>query len=501
MRYHQVMEENIRRFGEYRALFFEGREFTNQELYSEANRVAGGLRALGLEPGEAVVTHMSNCPEVAQVYGACRLNSMVVCPTVFLLAEDEMRYIISHSEARAVVTSPPFLEKIRGAVEGLQHVKYIIVAEGAGTDGGMDLEGIKSGQPARIEPAAGSDRDPCVLIYTSGTTGRPKGVMLSESNLYSNAVSMISSAGIDRDEVALSALPLSHSFGLTVGNGSYISGNFGIIQRWFNPQEVLELTERFKVTSMAGVPTMYALLAAHPEAEKYDTGSWRRLVVGASPCPRELHAAFFERFGIELMEGYGLSEASPIVAFNRPGMPVKKGSVGPAIEGVEVRIVDEEGGPVEQGDIGEVTVRGPNVMLGYYKDPGATAEAIRDGWLFTGDMGRQDQDGYLFLVERKKDLIIRGGFNIYPKEVEEVLVTHPAVEDAVAVGRPNPVLGEEVVAFVVLRPGQEAGGEEIAAFTRGHLADYKVPVEIRILDELPRNVLGKVLRKELRGLL
>ncbi len=499
MQFHRIIEENVARFGEYRALYFEGKYYTNLELFSRAHRAAGGLRELGIEPGEVVVVHMSNSPDVGAVYGGCRLIGAVICPTLFLLSQEEMRYIIEDCQARAVVTTPEFEEKIEGAVENLKYVKNIIIAESPPAPGRLTLGELMEGQPERVQPEEVSEDELSVLLYTSGTTGKPKGVMLSHRNLYSSALSIIETQKIDRREVGFTALPLSHSFGLTVSSCGYMTGNFGVLQRWFNVDEFFELSQRFKINSMAGVPTMYALMVYHPRAHEYDTSSWKRMAVAAAPCPLELHQAFYERFGVRLMEGYGLTEAAPAVTVHHPGMPIKPGSVGQALIGVEVTIRGDMDEVLPAGVTGEVAVRGPNVMLGYYRRPEETEKVIRDGWLYTGDMGYLDEDGYLFLVERKKDLIIRGGFNIYPREVEEVLTAHPAVAEAAVVGKENPVMGEDVVAFVVANPGAQVTPEEIVAFSRERLATYKCPREVYLVDALPKNVLGKVMRKDLRA--
>jgi long-chain acyl-CoA synthetase len=294
-------------------------------------------------------------------------------------------------------------------------------------------------------------------------------------------------------------LPLSHSYGLTVMNAGNILGTKAVLLRWFNPELVLETIERFRVQSMAGVPTMYVYLLHYPEADRFDTSSMRSWGSGAAPLPIEIVEPFEKKFGGKLMEGYGLTEASPVVSAHRLSGVRKLGSVGQPIPGVEVAILDDDDRPVATGEAGEVCVRGPNVMLGYYRMPEETARTLRHGWLHTGDVGRLDADGFLYIVERKKDLIIRGGFNIYPREVEEVLYAHPDVAEAAVVGMPDALMGEDVLAFVALKSDGAVSEEALIAFCQDRLARYKCPKRVRFVPALPKSPIGKILRKTLRA--
>jgi long-chain acyl-CoA synthetase len=281
-------------------------------------------------------------------------------------------------------------------------------------------------------------------------------------------------------------------------NAGNILGTKSVLLRWFTPDRVLETIERFRVQSMAGVPTMYVYLLNYPEGDRFDTSSMRSWGSGAAPLPLEIVQPFEKKFGGRLMEGYGLTEASPVVSAHRLSGVRKLGSVGQPIPGVEVAIVDDADRPLPAGEPGEVCVRGPNVMLGYYRLPDETAKALRNGWLHTGDVGRVDEDGFLYIVERKKDLIIRGGFNIYPREVEEVLYAHPQIAEAAAFGVPDPLMGEEVVAFVALKPGATADADDVISFCQARLAKFKCPKQVRFVAALPKSPIGKILRKELR---
>ena len=484
-------EDSVRTWGEYVSLAFEGREWTNVEQQRAANRFAHALRGLGVGPGDRVVVLLPNCPEVLQAYAGILKTGAVIVPVVFLLGRDEVRHILADSEAKVVVTASAFVDKVEGFSGAL-----VLVGDGAGGDGWDALIGGESDVFASVDRA---DDDLAVILYTAGTTGHPKGVALSHANLASNARAAASLYELDRTAWALMVLPLSHSYGLTVMNAGNILGTKGVLLRWFNPEGVLETIQRYRVESMSGVPTMFVYLLHHPDASRFDTSSMRLWGSGAAPLPLEIVEPFERTFGGRILEGYGLTEASPVVSAHRLSGVRKLGSVGQALPGVVVAILDDDDRPLPTGEVGEVCVRGPNVMRGYYRLPEETARTLRNGWLHTGDVGRLDPDGYLFIVERKKDLIIRGGFNVYPREVEEVLYAHPAVAEAAAVGISDPLMGEDVVAFVALKPGALVEAEALIGFCQERLARYKCPRQIRFVDALPKSPIGKILRKELRS--
>jgi len=483
-------EENVGRFGEYVALHFEGRDITNVEQQRAATRVANALRRLGVGVGDRVVVLLPNCPEVTQAYGGILRVGAVIVPVVFLLSADEVRHIVADSEAKVVITSSELAPKVDGWTGSV-----VLVGGGSQALAWEELISRESEVASIVER---DDVDLAVILYTAGTTGRPKGVALSHGNLASNARSAASLYELDRDAWALSVLPLSHSYGLTVMNAGNILGTKSVLLRWFTPDRVLETIERFRVQSMAGVPTMYVYLLNYPEADRFDTSSMRSWGSGAAPLPLEIVQPFEKKFGGRLMEGYGLTEASPVVSAHRLSGVRKLGSVGQPIPGVEVAILDDADRPLPVGEPGEVCVRGPNVMLGYYRLPDETAKTLRNGWLHTGDVGRVDEDGFLYIVERKKDLIIRGGFNIYPREVEEVLYAHPHIAEAAAIGMPDPLMGEEVVAFVALKSGATADADDVISFCQARLAKFKCPKQVRFVAALPKSPIGKILRKELR---
>ncbi len=343
------------------------------------------------------------------------------------------------------------------------------------------------------------DTDTAVILYTSGTTGKPKGAELTHSNLRRNVEVALSLLGMeDGAVVVLGALPLFHSFGQTCGLNACIraGGTLTLIPR-FDPAKALEIIQRDKVNVFEGVPTMYGAMLNCAEREQFDTSTLTVCASGGASLPVELLKGFEEAFGCKILEGYGLSETSPIASFNHPDRERKPGSIGTPIDGVEMKVVDEDGKEVDAGEVGEIVIRGHNVMKGYWNKPDATEESIRDGWFYTGDMAKIDEDGYFFIVDRKKDLIIRGGYNIYPREIEEILYEHAAVREAAVIGVPHDDLGEEVGAAVALKEGQEADADELKAFVKERVAAYKYPRHVWFVDDLPKGPTGKILKREI----
>ena len=515
---------NCLHYGEFTALIYEDlqqqevREYTNIQIAREATQLAAGLRALGMQKGDRVIVMMLNCPEVIISYQAIARAGAVIIPVLPLLKGPEVRYIAENSAAKAIITSPVLLPLLQSALTDLPSLRYIIstgdvgaqfnapgeshpyeilaykdvLARGNshGDDYLRDLEGLS------LSPV-----DTAVILYTSGTTGNPKGVELTHRNVVSNAVS---SRGADSDgeinqrvgEMQLAILPLAHAYGLVASNVGYLNGTKAVLHPRFDTTAVLSAIERYHVNAFAGVPAMFVALLYTPDTEKYDTSSLHYCVSGSAPLPLSILEGFEQKFHCQILEGYGLSEASAVLSGHTLDMPRKPGSVGKPIANVEVQIVDENDQPVRVGEVGEIIARGPNVMKGYYNMPDATQATLRDGWLYTGDMGRFDEDGYLYIVERKKDLIIRGGFNVYPHDVEEALNSHPAVIESAVIGIPSQRMGEEVKAFVVARG--EVDAETLKAYCREKLANYKTPSEIEFVNALPRNAVGKIDKKELR---
>lgn len=503
----QLADYNARQFGEYTFLTFNDRDYSNLEVSRLSNRLANGLRVLGVARGERVAVLMPNCPEVIISFQAILNSGAIVVPLLFLLGAREVRYILQDSGATTVITAQKFLDKVREAADGLPNIKNIILADG-------DAPGVHSLQKL-IE--RGSDNfamvdtsrdDVAVMIYTAGTTGKPKGVMLTHYNLYANAKLAYATGEFSTDEqswhpesdVALLVLPLAHSYGLTVMNVGYISGARYVIMPFFDAEQAMTLIQKHRVTTFSGVPTMYVYMLNHPKFSQYDLSSVRTWGSGSAALPVEIQNKFDEKIGKPISEGYGLSEYSPVVATQRRNRENRKGSVGLPIFGTEVCIVDEDDRVLGTGEAGELTVRGPCVMKGYHNLPEQTARALRNGWLHTGDIARVDADGYIYILERKDDMIIRGGENIYPREVEEILYRHPAVAEASVIGAPDAEMGQEVRAFVVLKQGQAASEADLITHCAASIAKFKAPKTIRFLDAMPKNQMGKILRKELRAM-
>jgi long-chain acyl-CoA synthetase len=496
----RLNQEAFERHGDYRSLFYEGRWHGSGELFERSKRLAGGLLGLGIEPGERVVVCMANSPEVPVSYHALWRAGAVVTPAMFLLSTEDLRHVIAHSEASAVITTPDFLDKVREAVAPLDHVRHVIstgCGDGAG-DGVLALGALEESDPAPIVLRA--DDDLAVLLYTGGTTGRAKGVMISHASLNFTGQAVEKAARVDGVTRHLMTLPLAHAYGIliTISGLHTPERPVSVLLRWFDPGTFLSMVQEHGVQSAALVPSMIQLLLAQP-LEEFDLTSLRYLGSGAAPLAPELVEELRRRVPwVSIRQGYGLSETAALVSTNPAGRE-KAGSVGLPIPGAEVRILDDSGRALGAGEPGEVCVRSPAVMQGYWRAPEATAETIRDGWLHTGDVGYLDEDGYLFLVDRKKDVIIRGGFNVYPRDVEDALLEHPAVAGAGVVGRPDDRHGEEVVAFVSLRQPGEVSDEELVEWARERIGGYKYPREVHLVEAMPLTAVGKLDRKALRA--
>ena len=451
-------------------------------------RVAGMLSEMGVAKGDRVGIMLPNVPYFPiAYYGVLRLGGVVV-PMNVLLKQRETGFYLKDPEAKAVIAWGDFAEAAEaGAKEA--GAECILVKPGEFE------QALAKHEPVReIADVDGSDT--AVILYTSGTTGTPKGAELTHDNMFENARVARELFDIGTDAMTLGALPLFHSFGQTCGlNATMLAGGCLTMIPRFDPDKALEIIERDKVNVFEGVPTMFsAMLHAKSEA---DTSSLTVCASGGSAMPVEVMRAFEEKFNCQVLEGYGLSETSPVASFNHPDRPNKPGSIGTPIRGVEMKLYDEEGKEVAEGEVGEIVIKGHNVMKGYWKRDDATEEAIKDGWFHTGDLAKVDEDGYYFIVDRKKDMIIRGGYNIYPREIEEVLYEHPAVREAAVVAMKHDELGEEVGAAVALKEGQEVTADELQAFVKDAVAAYKYPRKVWFVDDLPKGPTGKILKREI----
>jgi long-chain acyl-CoA synthetase len=492
----RLAERSFERRGDYPSLLFEGRWHTSGELFERSVRIAAGFGALGVSPGERVVVTMANCPEVSVIYSALWRAGAVVTPATFLLPVTELRHVIADSQACAVVTTPEFLAKAIEASAGVHHVRTVICTEAADGDV-IALASLEASEPGPVVDR--SDDDLAALLYTGGTTGRAKGVMLSHANLDFTGHTGHDAGYAPGLSRSLTTLPLSHAYGLLVTLAGMHSREPGVsvLLRWFDPAAFLELTQEHGLQQSAVVPSMLQILLSQP-LEDHDLSSLRYLTSGGAPLAPEVEHEFCRRVpSVSIRQGYGLTETAALISTNPPGR-VRPGSVGLPVPGTEVRILDEEGRDLPTGEAGEICCRSPGVMHGYWRSPEATEQALGDGWLHTGDIGYLDADGYLFVVDRKKDLIIRGGFNVYPRDVEDALMRHPSVQMAGVIGRPDRRLGEEVVAFVALHAGAELTEPELIDWARQHIGGYKYPRELHLVDSVPVTPVGKIDRKALR---
>jgi long-chain acyl-CoA synthetase len=464
---------------------------TYRALDEASARVAGLLHERGLRPGDRVGIMMPNVAEVPVVYyGVLRAGGVVV-PMNPLLKGREVAYYLSDSGAGLMFAWHAFASEARAGA-GQARAELIVVDE-------VGFPGLLASAAPVDEVADAGDGDTAVILYTSGTTGQPKGAELTHGNLISNTeVARTDIVRARPEDVIFGGLPLFHVFGQTVAlNVAVAAGACLTLLPRFDPAHALRIIAGHRVTVFEGVPTMYVALLHQPDRADYDISALRMCISGGAALPVEVLRGFEDAFGVAVLEGYGLSETSPVASFNHPGRERKPGSIGTPIRDVQMRVVDSSDHEVPQGEVGEIVIRGPNVMKGYWQRPDATVEAIRDGWFHSGDLARVDEDGYFTIVDRKKDLIIRGGYNVYPREIEEVLYEHPAVAEAAVIGLPHSSLGEEVGAAVALRPGAAVSAGELRDYVKGQVAAYKYPRHVWIVDVLPKGPTGKIQKRDI----
>jgi long-chain acyl-CoA synthetase len=477
--------------------------FSYAQVDEISGRVASALLGHGLRRGDKVAVQLPNLPQFIFTYFAILKAGLVMVPLNPLLKAPEVAYQLEDSESRMLITFEGFADEAVAGARAAGHVPtYVVNLPGHDQrpEGTRHYDELYfADDTGDIEPTDADDT--AVIIYTSGTTGKPKGAELTHFQMFMNCTVSGEIFGLRGDDIATAVLPLFHVFGLSsVLNMIVRFGATMVLVPRFEADAVLDAMARHRCTIFTGVPTMYfALLQA--DLAGRDLSSLRVCVSGGAAIPGEVIRAFEEKFpGVVILEGYGLTETASTTTFNFSAEQRKVLSIGLPIWGVEVRVVDEDDKPLPPGpeNIGEIVIRGHNLLKGYYHNPDATAEAFRGGWFHTGDLAYADEDGYLFVVDRKKDMVIRGGYNVYPREIEEVLFAHPAVAEAAVIGRPDERLGEEVVAIVVLKPGARANPDEIIAYCKERLAAYKYPREVIVVDDLPKGPTGKILKRELR---
>ncbi len=495
-------ERALERQGDYDSLCFEGRWHRSAEMAGRAARLAAGLADLGVRPGDRLLVLMANCPEVLITYQAAWRAGAVVTPLIFLVTEDELRHALTDSGAVGVVTTAEFLPKVTAALDGAPDVRFVLVPGGAAEPSAagrqiLDFGQVASGAPGPIADRAGDDL--AALLYTGGTTGRSKGVPLTHAGLFWCGFAAHESSVRGIVTTSVLPLPLAHAYGLLVlcGGLHRTDQPRTILMRWFDPAGWVKLASEHGAQGGALVPSMIQMLLGQP-LESADLSQLVAVSSGAAPLADDVRREFEARVpSATIYEGYGCTEAATFISSNPFGAR-RLGSVGLPVPGCEVSIQDDAGQALPAGQDGEICVRSPGVMTGYWHAADASATALAGGWLHTGDIGHLDKDGYLYVVDRKKDLILRGGFNVYPRDIEDVLLAHPAVAQAGVVGRPDPRLGEEVVAFVSLRPDAQTKPEELIDYARQHLAANKYPRQITVVPAVPLTSVGKLDRKKLR---
>lgn len=506
----ELAESAAERLGERECYEIDDAHFSYVQLLERGQRLQAAFAELGLEPGARAVVLMMNHALVYPVFqGIFRCGATAV-PVMPQAAAAELRYVLVDTHAQFVITDADRLPMVREAVAGLPHVRQVLVQGGVdnpqATPPEVNLDALLNFAPRTSLPQIGPG-DGAVMLYSSGTTGRPKGVLLSHGNLLASAEAVVDAEELPSwkwPRITLSAMPIAHIFGVAIMHDllmtpDYLADQTRLIQlRWFEPEQFMSLIHKKRCTATAAVPTILAVLLHHPKSKEYDLTSLVEVVCGGAPLPVELAQAFMRRYPARIREVYGLTEGTGLGTSNRRTEEYRPGSAGRAYFNTELAIFDEHDQPLPTGERGEICLRGPIVMQGYHSRPDETAQALRGGWLHTGDVGYLDADGYLFVVDRKKDMIIRGGENIYPAELEAVLHEHPSVAEAAVVGVPDEVYGENVVAFVVSKQGAAVTEGEVVEHVCRHVARFKAPSQVHFLPALPKSNIGKILRRVLR---
>ena len=486
--------------------------FSYQQINVAANKVANGLRAIGIQPGDKVALTCPNLPQFPVIYyGIIRLGAVVV-PLNVLLKKEEIAYQLNDCDAKAYLCFSGTQELPMGqmgcaAFNNVPKCEYFFMimskpGMASSIDGVPTLDDLMQWQSPQFEMYQSSAEDTCIIVYTSGTTGHPKGAELTHSNLFMNALDITDLTSTNKEDVVLTALPLFHIFGMTCQmNGGVFKGSTLILLPRFDAEQAFTAMQKYKVTCFSGVPTMYWALLNYTDP-KFDYDSiaknLRNCTSGGASLPVKVLKDFEKRFDVQILEGYGMSEGSPVVTYNQMDIGRKAGSIGTPIWGVEVKLADVDGNEVPVGEKGELLYRGHNVMKGYYNKFEETRKALQNGWLHSGDIAVKDEDGFYYIVDRIKDMIVRGGMKVYPREVEEVMIKHEAVSLVAVIGIPHEELGEEVKAFVVLKADKSVCEKELISWTKEQVASFKYPRCVEFVKALPMTATGKILKKELR---
>ncbi len=498
----RMLDEGIGRFGTYDQLLYQGDErlrvLTNVDIRERACALAAGLGWLGLEPGDVVAVCVGNIPEVPEIINGIIRAGGVFLPVISMLTPSEIRYILKDSGAKIVITEEKVSDKVLEALRKVDRSPELILVDRTTQEKGRSYQALLKGSPGEETLAQVSPSDIAMLMYTSGSTGFPKGVMLTHHNLESSLRQGARVWPPTAKDRYIITVPMNHIFGVLGYHETCFFGCGMVLLPRFNAEKVLDDIRDFRITVAFFVPTMIAMMLESYDPGRHSMASIKRMICAGAPLARETLVSAMERFGVNIYHGYGLTEAGPTVSRQREDAPLKPGSVGPPIPGLELMLVDDRGNAVPKGREGEIICRGPGVMKGYLNKPEATAAALRNGWLYTGDLGRLDPEGELFIVGRKKDLIIKGGENIDPGVSENLLLKHPAVLEAAVVGMPDAKYGEEVAAAVVLKNRKNTTESDLLNYMSEHLHHFVTPKKILILGELPKTGVGKILKREIK---
>jgi long-chain acyl-CoA synthetase len=491
--------ENIERFGVYTRLYYEDQSYTNAQELRYAGALARVLHHHGVKRHDRVLVMLPNSPELTAAFQGIWTLGAAIIPVIPQWTAGEVGHILRNAEPLVAVTIPALAPRLEQANVEIKTLKHLLVfGDSEPACANNILEELKSATPIE-SPADSLPSDLAVLLYTSGTTGTPKGVMLTHQNLAAGFESTYQqNPNLERGTM-LNALPLTHVFGILAQNVANRWGWSTVLMRQFDPVKALEAIERHKVTYLPGVPTMLLYLLGHPERAKHDLSSLARITSGGAALPERLRQQCEQVFRCRIDQGYGLTESASVATGYEVDRPYRPGSVGVATPGVEICIVSDQNQPLPSGVKGEICIRASNIMAGYWRDPAATREVVKDGWLHTGDIGYLDPDGYLYITDRKKDLIIKGGENISPREIEEALYLHPAVAEAAVIGVPDAVFGEEIWAVLQLKTGAQVAAEELQVHVAQYVAKFKVPSRVLFQPVLPKNLTGKILKYKIRS--
>jgi len=498
----EILPRTAKRLPDKTAFVFNDQPTNYKTLQDLTEAFAQGLQKLGVKKGDRVAVFAPSSLEfVVSWFSVVKLGAVFV-PVNIMLKARESKYILENAEVNTLIVHQGQGEIVQSIRPGLKFLKNVITIGAQPLPDSLLFSALLTEKPGRDMTVDCAPEDTATMIYTSGTTGFPKGAMITHGNFDSNVKGIVEALKLDEGMVRVSVTPLFHAMGLTVNMLAVVMlGATAVIQAKLDFEEFLKANEKYSATMISGAPTLHYLLVNDPRTANYKLTTWKVAMSGSAPLPVEVLKKFEDKFKIPMVEAYGLTEVTTAATSN-PVFGVRKpASVGLPFTGLEVKIFDEQDREVPGGEVGEVVIRGPAVMKGYYNNPEATAETLKGGWLHTGDLGKKDDDGYVYILDRKKDMIICSGYNVYPREVEELLHTHPAVMEAAVIGIPDPKRGESPMAFVIPRPGKKVTEGELIQFCKDNLANYKVIKAVKFVEEFPRNPNRKVLKRELREML